>query len=53
MAGVSENPNTVRGTVNLKFNRQDIPRAVNVGAGLDWRPDYTDQQYYVTFRYDF
>jgi hypothetical protein len=51
--GLSENPNTIRGTLNLKVNLKGAPIALNFGMGMDFRPDYLDTQYYITFRYDF
>lgn len=51
--GSSEKRDSMRGNLNFKINNLTLPFSVNVGYGADYRTDYTDQQVYGTFRYDF
>lgn len=49
----SDKRSSFRGTASLKFNLKEKPLAFHVGYAMDYRSDYTDQQLFLTLRYDF
>lgn len=49
----SDKRSSFRGTASLKFNLKEKPLAFHVGYAMDYRSDYTDQQLFLTMRYDF
>lgn len=49
----SDKRDSLRGNINLKINSYVFPFALNIGYGVDYRTDYTDQQFYGTLRWDF
>lgn len=53
IAASSDKRDSLRGTFNFKINSDELPFALNLGYAIDYRSDYSDNQLYATFRWDF
>ncbi|MFV0626443.1 MAG: hypothetical protein ACK5N8_08995, partial [Alphaproteobacteria bacterium] len=53
MRGANESRDSLRSSLNLKVNNIYIPFAFNFGYARDTRSDYSDDQLYLTIRYNF
>ncbi|MFV0626480.1 MAG: autotransporter domain-containing protein [Alphaproteobacteria bacterium] len=53
LKGVDESRNSLRSSLNLKINNLNTPIAFNLGYGRDTRSNYSDDQFYLTIRYNF
>ncbi|MDD4556949.1 MAG: hypothetical protein PHE89_06475 [Alphaproteobacteria bacterium] len=53
MRGADESRNSFRTSANLKINNIYTPFAFNLGYARDTRSNYSDDQIYLTIRYNF
>ncbi|MFV0627097.1 MAG: hypothetical protein ACK5N8_09185, partial [Alphaproteobacteria bacterium] len=51
--GAPDSRDSIRSKLNLKINNVYIPLAFNFGYARDTRRNYSDDQLYLTIRYNF
>ncbi|MDD4557017.1 MAG: autotransporter outer membrane beta-barrel domain-containing protein [Alphaproteobacteria bacterium] len=53
MKGTAAGRDSIRSSLNLKINNIYTPIALNFGYARDTKSDYSDDQFYLTIRYNF